>query len=60
MQAVLNHPSRGAQGQFLKSSKGKLDDKITVILFLEDNPPLHEGFSKVYILHFELWFVSAM
>ena len=28
MRDVLKHPSNGAQGQVLKSSKGKLDEKI--------------------------------
>ena len=28
MQAVLKHPSKGARGQVLKSSKGKLDKEI--------------------------------
>ena len=28
MRAVINHPSKGARGQFLKSPKGKLDDEI--------------------------------
>ena len=46
MQVVLNHPSRGAQGQFLKSSKGKLDENITVILFLEEKPHFMKVFSK--------------
>ena len=28
MRAVLKYPSKGAQGQVLKSSKGKLDEEI--------------------------------
>ena len=36
IQAVLKHPSRGAQGQFLKSPKGKLYEEITVPSFLVD------------------------
>ena len=34
MRAVLNHPSKGAQGQVLKSSKGKLDEEIPEPSFL--------------------------
>ena len=36
MQAVLNHPPIGARGQDLKSSKGKLYEKIPVPSFLAD------------------------
>ena len=28
MRDVLNHPSKGAQGQVMKSSKGKIDEEI--------------------------------
>ena len=28
MRAVLNHPSKGARGRFMNSSKGKLDEEI--------------------------------
>ena len=38
MRAVLKHSTRGAQGQVLKSSKGKLDDKIPVPSLLSDTP----------------------
>ena len=34
--AVIKHPSKGAQGQVLKSSKGKVDKKISVPYFLAD------------------------
>ena len=34
MQAVLKHPSKGAQGQVLKSSKGKLHTEISDPSFL--------------------------
>ena len=36
MRAVLKHPSKGTQGQVLKSSKVKLDTEITDPYFLED------------------------
>ena len=36
MQAVLKHSSKGARGQFLKSSKGKLDEEIPEPYFLAD------------------------
>ena len=36
MQAVLNHPPKVAQGQFLKSSKVKLDEVIPEPYFLAD------------------------
>ena len=36
MRAVLKHPSKGAQGQVLKSSKGKLDEEIPEPSFLAD------------------------
>ena len=36
MQDVLKHPSKGAQGQVLKSSKGKLYEEIPDRSFLED------------------------
>ena len=36
IRAVLNHSSKGAQGQFLKSSKGKLDEEIQDPSFLAD------------------------
>ena len=34
MQNVLNHPSKGARGQVLKSSKGKLDEEIPDTSFI--------------------------
>ena len=34
IRAVLKHPSKGAQGQVLKSSKGKLDEEIPEPSFL--------------------------
>ena len=39
MRAVIKHPSKGARGQVLKSSKGKLDEKILDPSFLAD--PYH-------------------
>ena len=36
MRAVLKHPSKGARGQVLKSSKGKLDAEIPKPSFLTD------------------------
>ena len=36
MQAVLKHPSKGAQGQVLKSSKGELHTEIPDPYFLAD------------------------
>ena len=36
MRAVLKHPSKGAQGQVLKSLKGKLREDITEPSFLAD------------------------
>ena len=36
MQAVLKHPSKGAQGEVLNSSKGKLDEEIPDTSFLSD------------------------
>ena len=39
IQAVLNHTSKGARGQVLKSSKGKLDEEIPEPSFLAD--PFH-------------------
>ena len=36
MQAVLKHPSKGARGQVLKSSKGKLHEDIPEPSFLAD------------------------
>ena len=36
MRAVLKHPSKGVRGQFLKSSKGKLDEEIPEPSFLAD------------------------
>ena len=36
MRDVLKHPSKGAQGQVLKSSKGKLDEEIPEPSFLAD------------------------
>ena len=39
MQAVLKHPSKGAQGQVLKSSKGKLDEETPEPSLLAD--PYH-------------------
>ena len=37
--AVIKHPYKGAQGQFLKSSKGKNDEEITEPSLLAD--PYH-------------------
>ena len=34
MQDVLEHPSKGARGQVMKSSKGKLDEEIPEPSFL--------------------------
>ena len=39
MQAVINHPSKGARDQVMKSSKGKLDEEIRETSFLAD--PFH-------------------
>ena len=39
MGAVLKNPSKGARGQVMKSSKGKLDDEIPDPPFLAD--PYH-------------------
>ena len=36
MQYVINHTSKGAQGQVLKSSKEKLDEEIPEPYFLSD------------------------
>ena len=36
MRAVLKHPSKGARGQVLKSSKGKLHEDIPEPSFLAD------------------------
>ena len=36
IRAVLEHPSKGAQGQVLKSSKGKLDEEILDQYFFSD------------------------
>ena len=36
MRAVLKHPSKGARGQVLKSSKGKLHEDIPDPYFLAD------------------------
>ena len=36
MRALLKHPYKGAQGQVLKSSKGKLDTEIPELSFLAD------------------------
>ena len=36
MRAVLKHPSKGARGQVLKSSKGKLDTETPEPSFLSD------------------------
>ena len=36
IRAVLKHPSKGAQGQVLKSSKGKLHTEIPNASFLVD------------------------
>ena len=36
--AVIKHPYKGAQGQFLKSPKGKLDEEIPETFFLADPP----------------------
>ena len=36
MRAVLKHPSKGARGQVLKSSKGKLDEEKPEPSFLAD------------------------
>ena len=36
MRAVLKHPSKGARGQVLKSSKGKLHEDISEPSFLAD------------------------
>ena len=36
MRDVLNHPSKGAQGQVMKSSKGKIDEEIPEPSFLAD------------------------
>ena len=36
MQAVLKHQSKGARGQVLNSSKGKLDEEIPEPYFLAD------------------------
>ena len=36
MRAVFKHPSKGARGRFLKSSKGKLDEEIQEPYFLAD------------------------
>ena len=36
MRDVLNNPSKGAWGQVLKSSKGKLDEEIQKPSFLSD------------------------
>ena len=33
---MLNHPSIGARGQVLKSSRGKIDEKISASSFLAD------------------------
>ena len=43
MQAVLNHPYKGAQGQVLNSSKGKLDEEISEPSLLVD-PSHHVHF----------------
>ena len=43
IQYMLNHSSKGAQGQVLKSSKGKLDEEIPEPSFLAD----HSHFVKV-------------
>ena len=39
MRAVLKYPSIGVRGQFLKSSKGKLDEETPDLFFLAD--PYH-------------------
>ena len=36
IRAVLKHPSKGARGQVLKSSKGKLDEEKPEPSFLAD------------------------
>ena len=36
IQAVLKHPFKGAQGQVLRSSKGKIDEGILELSFLEN------------------------
>ena len=36
MRAVLKHPSKGARGQFIKSSKGKLHTEVPEPYFLAD------------------------
>ena len=36
MRAVLKHPSKGARGQVLKTSKGKIDEEIPEPSFLAD------------------------
>ena len=36
MRDVLKHPSKGAQGQVLKTSKGKIDEEIPEPSFLAD------------------------
>ena len=36
IRSMIKHPYKGARGQVLKSSKGKLDEEIPVPTFLED------------------------
>ena len=47
MRAVLTYPSKGARGQVLKSSKGKLHEDIPKPSFLAD--PSHH--MKVFVKH---------
>ena len=46
MRAVLNHPSSGARGQVLNSSKGKLDTETPEPSFLADPSHRTEVFAK--------------
>ena len=54
MRAVLKHPSKVARGQVMKSSKQKIDNKITDPSFLED-PSYHVKVVAKHIYFHPQW-----